>query len=199
VRLNNPELASLHYVPEGAGDPDEAMHVGARTANPNVSTLAEQSIRSYGGSAYGPVNEMLREAAKPGYDRSRTFNPDKLERLAFGVHEAISKQKPLEEAIEVWRGVGGGWADVAEVGRTYTHHSFASTSYTERVAAERFASFRGDLLQIYAPKGARGVDMNATEFVLPAGTKLRIDSIGPRTDAGGKGGGGRLIKARIVL
>jgi hypothetical protein len=193
-------------------DEDHANRWGDRWSG--SSTPTEQgALRDYSGNAYEPINGKLRT----GY-HSSSWGDDQLDEMISGVTSIIDRHA-LSQAMRLFR--SSSWKifsdlgimkyDVAAlkraIGSVVQDKGFFSTS------AMRERTFSKDLLlEIYAPKGTKGVYLNAIkdtwgsgasqfpgelEVLLQKGTRFQILEV--IEEPSQHGGRGRVtVKIRIV-
>jgi hypothetical protein len=177
----SPSIADPIPVPAAPTTPPLTGDAAVTHARQTVVPLPEEldeAIKTYGRTAYQPVNDYLRGMEDPGDRRS------KLDELIVKVDGAISMQKQTTAALELHR-YSYTRLDIAE-GESFVDPAYVSTSLKADAYGGSAPSKQGDLLRIFAPPGTRGADMvgldaatseQEHEYLLPRGSRFRVESI----------------------
>lgn len=184
------------FDPNNANDAHGVFQPAYQDWAEGLTTQELFALRSYTSSGYYNTNNTLRKG---------DFDPTKFPKSAVtgtvtGMDSAIAKAPGLPQNTMLFRGLQNGeWFSAAKQGTLkkgaqLRDDGFVSTS-PKRGTAQAFGTGGGNkvFMEIRAPKGTRGVYasfpkwnnyMHESEFVLPRGTRFKVESATMRKDGG---------------
>lgn len=147
----------------------------------NTQTISRKNVSE---AEYSAIAEYVDNYPYNTHLRRDAYKNKPMPKAVQLMDNVIERSKPLEEESYVYRAVSGffdeqiQFMETLKEGNIIKDKSFVSTAKSVDKQFEYFLSRANSMaLRIKLPKGTKGLNINASEFVLPRNSEIKIISI----------------------